>query len=527
MNARTPSKWRPSLSMIVIAVLAIVLSLPLASLLLFRFYDSQLVRETESELIAQGAAMAASMKLLIAENEIPVTLFGEEVDAQLLPKKDERYAPIVATLDLTSNDILEPRPDPLEPTYKSSEDYIKLGELMFAIAQDTQKVTLAGFRILDPFGNVIAGRAETGQSLGHIAEVKSALGGKYQSAIRQRISDNPIPPFASVSRGTRIRVFVAMPVLFENRVAGAIYLSRTPSNILKQLYQQRWKVALAALFILFTACAIALIFVRTIKKPVENLQSRTEQIGQGERKALKPLENHGSREIARLSQAMLDTSRKLFERTDYINTFASHVSHELKSPLTSIHGAAELMRDNASGMSEEERARFLDNILADTDRLVLLLDRLRDLAKADNPVQHGNVTLQKLVTELQSSFPETDIHASGISGSSLPIAQENALIIFSNLIENAVNHGATKIKIDIDTDGEMLNIFVRDNGSGISEANREKIFDLFFTTRRGENGTGMGLGIVQAMLKAHGGSIRFGKSSGQGAEFEIAIPIVN
>ena len=121
-----------------------------------------------------------------------------------------------------------------------------------------------------------------------------------------------------------------MPVIVESQVAGVIYLSRTPSNILKELYQQRWKVLLAAIFILLTTFAIAFIFVRIIKKPIENLQLRTEQIGLGDRDVLLPLEKHGSREIAKLSEAMLLTSQKLFDRTDYINTFASHVSHELK-----------------------------------------------------------------------------------------------------------------------------------------------------------------------------------------------------
>ena len=180
MNTHTPIKWRPSLSMVVIAVLAIVLSLPLASLLLFRFYDSQLVRETETELISQGAALAASMKLLIRENEIPDTHFGSKVDTSLLPKKDEHYTPITATLDLASNDILEPRSDAAKPAQEVTKEYQELGQKIFPVAEDTQKITLAGFRILDAKGNVIAGRAEVGQSLAHITEVKAALAGTIQ-----------------------------------------------------------------------------------------------------------------------------------------------------------------------------------------------------------------------------------------------------------------------------------------------------------------------------------------------------------
>ena len=527
MNAHTPKKWRPSLSMIVIVVLAIVLSLPLASLLLFRFYDSQLVRETEAELISQGAALSASMKLFIRNNKTPTVLFGNEIDASLLPKINEHYTPITPTLDLATHEILDPRPSAKTPSQVTTKEYQAVGQYMLLMGIHTQKITLAGFRILDPFGNVIAGRAEIGQSLAHVREVKVALAGKYNSIIRQRISDKPVPPIASISRGTGIRVFVAMPVIINNHVAGVIYLSRTPSNILKQIYQQRWKVLAAGMFILLVTCAIAFIFVRAIKKPIENLQLRTEHIGLGERAALQPLEKHGSREIAILSQAMLSTSKKLFDRTDYINTFASHVSHELKSPLTSIHGAAELMRDSTNAMSEEDKNRFLDNILDDTDRLVLLLDKLRDLAKADNPVQHGSVTIKELVNELDKLFSKTEILLSGDSALRIAIVLENAAIIFANLIENAVNHGATKITLHAEAHDKLLKITTRDNGGGISDANRDKIFNLFFTTRRTENGTGMGLGIVQAMLKAHGGDIQLGKSDNRGTDFEITVPVIS
>ncbi|TIP68863.1 MAG: two-component sensor histidine kinase, partial [Mesorhizobium sp.] len=88
---------------------------------------------------------------------------------------------------------------------------------------ETQKTTLAGFRLLDAKGVVIAGREEVGLSLGAVAEVRAALAGRYASVLRQRISDEPPPSLYSVSRGTRVRVFVAMPVAVDGKVAGVVY----------------------------------------------------------------------------------------------------------------------------------------------------------------------------------------------------------------------------------------------------------------------------------------------------------------
>jgi signal transduction histidine kinase len=101
-------------------------------------------------------------------------------------------------------------------------------------------------------------------------------------------------------------------------------------------------------------------------------------------------------------------AERLYDRTDYIVTFTSHVSHELKSPLSSIQGAAELLRDSGADMSESERCKFLDNVTADTQRLTALLDRLRELARADNPQTGGITTLSPVVAATRSAFSKLD-----------------------------------------------------------------------------------------------------------------------
>ena len=107
---------------------------------------------------------------------------------------------------------------------------------------DTQITTLAGLRLLDPSGTVIAGSEDVGRSFAKVEEVRAALAGHYASVLRFRVTDRPAPPLYSVSRGTGVRVFVALPVVVDGHVAGAVYLSRTPNNIVKHLYGERGKV---------------------------------------------------------------------------------------------------------------------------------------------------------------------------------------------------------------------------------------------------------------------------------------------
>jgi two-component system, OmpR family, sensor histidine kinase CreC len=208
-----------------------------------------------------------------------------------------------------------------------------------------------------------------------------------------------------------------------------------------------------------------------------------------------------------LSQGFLDMAELLYDRTDYIATFTAHVSHELKSPLTSVQGAAELLRDSGMDMSESERRKFLDNVIADAQRLTVLLDRLRELARADNPQAGGSTTLAPVVAAIRSAFSGLSIEAEGCLDQAVGMSADNATIIFSHLADNAARHEAKTLRIRAYQSADMISVAVTNDGEPIAHNNRDKIFVPFFTTRRESGGTGMGLEIVRSMLRARRGSI--------------------
>jgi signal transduction histidine kinase len=526
--AAAPAKWRPSLSLVVFLVLASVLLLPLFSLYFLKVYQNQLIRETESELIAQSAALAA-----VFHREVESTIshdvpLGAKVPPVVQTPADGPYQPIWPKLELANESVLPPRPAARTPTLSSDPAFVTLGTRMTPDLAATQNVTLAGFRLLDPNGVVIAGREELGLSLAHLEEITEALQGRFAAVLRVRISKHDQPALYSISRGTGIRMFTAMPVIVRDQVAGVIYASRTPSNVFKNLYEQRAKAALAVLFMIVPTLLIGFLFHRTITEPMRELVERTNQIGKGDRTALRPLKRHGTGEFATLSQSFLEMARRLDMRSSFISTFATHVSHELKSPLTSIQGAAELLRDDVDepDMDDDDRRKFLDNIIADTDRLAKISGRLRDLARAENPVAVGTTRLTDAVAILRASFAALDIRASGDLDMPVRMSEENAMIILSNLADNATRHGSTVFDLSAARQGTLLVLNVSDNGEGVSPNNRARIFDSFFTTRRDSGGTGMGLAIVRAVLEAHGGNIRLADSEA-GAAFEVTMPIAD
>ena len=512
----------------VFLVLASVLLLPLFSLYFLKLYQNQLIQQTESELIAQSAALAATFRREVETAIPPDVALGAKVAPATAKLPDEPYQPIWPKLELARESLLPPRPPARAASAPADPAFVALGARMMPDLLATQNVTLAGFRLLDPNGIVIAGRDEVGQSLSHLEEVAEALQGRFSSALRVRISKHEQPSLYSMSRGTGMRVFTAMPVIVHDQVAGVVYASRTPSNVFRYLYDQRAKVALAVLFMIVPTLLIGFLFHRTITAPMRELIERSQRIGKGDRDALAPLKRRGTSEFARLSQSFLDMARRLDTRSNFISPFATHVSHELKSPLTSIHGAAELLRDDvdAPSMDDEDRRKFLDNIIADADRLAKISGRLRDFARAENPVARGAAKLSDTIAGLRSAFASLDIRAGGGLDTPMRISQENASIIFSNLADNAMRHGASTLDLNAIRRRDLLKITVRDNGEGVSPNNRAQIFDSFFTTRRDSGGTGMGLAIVRAMLDAHGGTIVLADSAA-GTAFELTIPVAD
>jgi signal transduction histidine kinase len=529
-SANTRRKWRPSLSLVVFFVLTSVLTLPLFSLYFLKVYQNQLIQQTEAELIAQSAALSAVFHREI-ETAIPESVaLGARVPPAAQKTSDEPYQPIWPALELASESVLPPRPEARAPPAPSDPAFVALGARMIPDLIATQNVTLAGFRLLDPNGIVIAGRNEVGLSLAHLEEVSQALQGRFIAVLRVRISRHDQPSLYSMSRGTGMRVFTAMPVIVRDQVAGVVYASRTPSNVFKYLYERRKKLILAVFSMIFPTLLIGFLFHRTITEPMRELVERTNLVGKGDRDALRPLKRHGTSEFARLSQSFLEMARRLNTRSSFISTFATHVSHELKSPLTSIQGAAELLRDDIDAttptMTDKDKRKFLDNIIADADRLTQISGRLRDFARAENPVAVGAAELSASITGLRSAFPSLDIRASGDLDTPMRVSEENAAIIFSNLADNAIRHGSSTLDISAARQGNSLLVKVVDNGEGVSPNNRTQIFDSFFTTRRDSGGTGMGLAIVRAMLDAHGGAVRLVESE-QGTAFELTIPVAD
>jgi signal transduction histidine kinase len=508
-----------------------VLVLPLGSIVFFRIYENQLVRETEAELIAQAAVLAALLDRAVAASAAELGDHGAPVAPRGVASRYARVPtaqemPFEPLLDLATHATRPRRPDVLPATEPASPAMLRIGAEIAGVFLDAQKTTLAGLRVLDHRGVVIGGRDEVGMSLAHVEEVGEAMQGRYASALRERLPDHPAPALASLSRGTGVRVFSAFPVVRADRLLAIVYISRTPNNILRHMYATRGQFLLAGLSILSLTLLLGWVTTRTLVRPINRLAAQAQQLGRGNRAALAPLDHYGTQEIAALGQSFLDMARSLDGRSRYIRDFAAHVSHEFKTPLSAIRGSAELLQEHLAEMSDADRARFLSNIIADTDRLRLLVSRLIELAHAENMPRTGTtLEVAAAVDGLVRLHGGNglSIVRTGESRLDACISAESFDIVANNLIQNSRHAEATVIEVNLETTDTATRISFKDNGAGVSAGNRERIFEPFFTTRRERGGTGLGLRIAQSLIEAHQGTIEL-TPSGQGATFVLTLP---
>lgn len=523
MPIARPHAARFRLRTILLIVYLLVLVVPIGSIYAFRLYESELVRQTEIELIAQGAFITASYKQAIHPLIAHTPNYG--VAALVTPQKlDDKYTIISPELEVASAEIYPPRPDAIAGGAAADPAALRAGKAIFPILDEATLTTLAGVRITDYRGVVVAGREEVGSSLAHVEEVAEALKGHYNSRLRQRISKHEPPPLDSLSRGTGVRLFVAMPMVDHGRVLGVVLLSRSPRTILQGLQSEQRRMIIAGGLIIAITTLLALLTSRAISRPIHALIRQTQRVANGD-SDVQPIDEPVTQELALLSQNVTRMAETIAQRSDYIRNFAMHVSHEFKTPLTAIQGAIELIHEHGDSMTPEQFGKFLSNITQDADRLKTLVSRLLELARADVMQPRDETTeLAPLLRDLQGYYHDKIRIIADHDRAVLPLPQDIARTVFGNLIENSFQHGASEMLINAQQTASHLVVKFSDNGQGISAANAQKLFTPFFTTKREQGGTGLGLVVIRSLLTAHRGGIRCIPQP-QGACFELVLPI--
>ncbi len=393
------------------------------------------------------------------------------------------------------------------------------------LLRTARESTLAGIRLVDHRGIVVASSGtEHGDDLSDRPEVAAALAGAEALEVRARPPQSARQPLGSVSRRARVRLFLAAPLRLDGRTVGAVLLSRTPREEVQALVQLvPWWVA--ALPFVLTA-GIALLagwgFSRSLIRLEHAAHALTDRPADGLSALTKALDApQGSRvaEVHGLAEAFRTMATRLQDRLDYISEFAGNVSHEFRTPIATLRGTTELLRDDPD-MDASQRERFLDNAHAELARMERLVAGLLALARADAGIRRQPVDLDRLVRDAVEGRDAVTVTGTGGRVEGDPIALRT---IVDNLLDNAATHGAPPIQAVLSSDDACVRLRIVDHGAGIAEADRPRVFDRWFTTRRGEGGTGIGLALVRALAQAHGGDVGVDSVPGR-TVFTVDLP---
>jgi two-component system sensor histidine kinase ChvG len=522
-KADTPLSLRRFLSRLWIRLLAfnvLLVFLPAAGISYLAIYERKLLQAQEASMVQQGRLLAAALSergaldLALAE---PILARLERQTPSRIRVLDRDGWLLCDTSRLGPQRTEEPEEIDLVETDPRSGLLYRVGSGLFRLvgpllANAPAEIGLSREEAYSPdapFDGI---------------EIHQALSGSYGAATR-------------ITRGGQrsVTLYSALPVRNEGEVVGVVLVSQSTFHILQDLYEVRLAVFRYVVGAAGVAAILSLMLSATISRPIEKLRSQAKAlVGRGGRLVGGFPGSNRLDEIGDLSRALSELSSRLQERMRFIESFAADVSHEFKNPLTAIRAAAEMLKDVEN---PEERERFAGVVEREIARLERLLSTVREVTLVDAGLEEGEAETVDLVQLLKGLTGARRYRERGIeidlevpsTGIDVRVPGHRLAQVFENLLDNAMGFtpDGGRIRVQARTEGVQAVARVEDQGPGVPEEHRERVFDRFFTYRPNDGGarehTGLGLAIVKAVVERYGGSVALVGSSLGGAGFEVRL----
>ena len=399
------------------------------------------------------------------------------------------------------------------------------------------------FKILEPLRGVPSATSITLLDVDGnlIGQVGGELGGKNFAVTGMKIdevSQYKNRPFTIEGKGGQPDIRALAQMLPTGM--GSVIVADSLEKVDKTLSQLRFLFLILGLIAL-TAIGMAARWIIALGlRPLEAVEDTAEAIAAGDLSARLPAAKPDT-EVGRLTTSlnrMLARIEESFtarvESENKLRRFVADASHELRTPLTAIRGFAELHRQGAV-VGEEKTKELINRIEKESVRMSSLVEDLLLLARLDQSRELAKepVDLNTLITEAVASAraagPNHPIEIK-VAASEIFVLGDSQRIhqVIANLLANARAHtpNGTKISITALQSANETTVAVSDNGPGLSKADQVRIFERFYRAdpsrvRNSDEGSGLGLSIVDAVMKAHGGYVSVESEVGQGATFTL------
>ena len=299
----------------------------------------------------------------------------------------------------------------------------------------------------------------------------------------------------------------------------------------------RKNMVFIGLFLIPTLVIIVWKFSVALSRPIRQIDAAIKTMGEGEFKT--SVYVTGPQDLQYLGRRLDWLRTRLAEVEEEKAKFVRHVSHELKTPLTAIREGADLLDDGVVGTLNQKQKQVVEILVSNTSKLQQLIEDLLNFSTAslsETSVTPEPVKLDKLVYKVLTDQKlaimskklklKTKLEPIVVNGD-----LEMLRVILDNLLSNAVKYSPAKGKLILTVvqQGSRVRVDIKDEGPGVKELDKARIFDAFY---QGENkpdghikGTGLGLSIVKEFIEAHGGKITVGDNVPTGAHMWFTIPI--
>ena len=309
-------------------------------------------------------------------------------------------------------------------------------------------------------------------------------------------------------------LYVAAPLIVDGRIEGVLTVGKPTTNITWFVKNAKLQVITIALLALLVAGLLGYLASRWITVPINRLTNYANGVREGKKT---PLPKLGRNEIGEMGHAF-EGMREALEGKRYVEQYIQNLTHEIKSPLSAIKGAAELLGEP---MEDRQRQKFLANINNESRRIQQIVDRMLDLSSLESrnclsEIEKLQVLslVNTVVEGMQPVLMGKKINIQTAVPESLRVEGDPFLLhqALQNLVTNAVDFSSEKslILVSAEKDGDMIRLSVSDQGTGIAEYAQERIFEKFFSLQRpdtGKKSTGLGLNFVRQVAMLHGGTI--------------------
>lgn len=550
-------RFRPRLVLVLLLISASLLSVPVGAVLYLNILENYLIRQTQRSLELQGDLIVSAYRAIFQRSRpssLAIERYGRANLSYGIPATskseflyyDPTYERYTYSLPSWSDVIVGPleidiyrkriQPAPLPPFRGDPADQLAaiVGENLDAELKEASYTIESTIYVTDYYGIIVSSTEDNvGDLIGHQQEVMHALDGDPVVSLHELTEYQEAPFLKRLLSDTDILVQTTMPIILENRILGVAILkkqSRTTYNLIND--NMSFIILSGAIFVSLLLLASMLVS-RVVTGPIRTLIIQTDRVKKGERGAVRS--TLGPKEVDELSDAVASMAETLEKKNDYIRFLAAQLTHDFKTPLSSIHGAVEVITDHLDTMSEKEQKKFLSQIDTGASRLDMLIHRQLELAKAeimeiDTDARSNVYEVLEQITERYN--PEEIKLKWELDTRSIETSMEGKILdsVVGGLVDNSYKHGGDGVTVTVNAkapaDSDMfVQIDINDSGSGIADENIDQIFSIKFTTSKEISGSGIGLPAIKAILEAHHGSIDLLSSSPGRTTFSVLIPL--